>query len=250
MSGWEVPQAAARIRDHWDRLSAPTADVAGPFSSDGLPDPARRWLRHAIAPGTPPSRAVLLTMHGRIRIGSWRTFDARQVIVPSAGFIWAADTRIAGLPVRGYDRYRSPGYGEMSWRVMGAIPLVHDDSADIARSAAGRLAAESIFVPTALTGAQWLPDTDSTVVLRHRIDAFTSDVTLTVADDGALQAVTMKRWGRPPGRAVGSHDFRARILAEGTFGGLTVPTEVRVGWPTATDDGDFFCATITAADHR
>ena len=91
----------------------------------GLPEPARRWLSHAIAPGTPLWSSVELTMHGQIKLGRWRPFTARQVLTPPDGYIWAARTRLAGLPVTGYDRLGSGG-GEMRWRLMRLIPVRTD----------------------------------------------------------------------------------------------------------------------------
>lgn len=255
MTDWRAPRAAAGVREHWSLLAAaqpedPADSVASASSTAALPVPARRWLEHAVAPNTRPFRKVLLRMHGEIRIGSWHRMTATQIIVPSEGFIWAATTSVAGLPVRGFDRYRSPRHGKMSWRLLGRLPIVHDDSEDIARSAAGRLAAESIFVPTAFASADWTEATADSVVMRRQIDGYTDDVTLRVGGDGSLLALTMKRWGRPPGRAIGEHDFCARILQEDTFSGITIPSRVAVGWPTESDDGDFFRATITAAEFR
>ena len=46
----------------WRRLAAPTNDPT-PFTPDlldDLPEPARRWLAHSIAPGTPLRRAAVL----------------------------------------------------------------------------------------------------------------------------------------------------------------------------------------------
>jgi len=59
-----------------------TAAVAGTFdpaATAGLPEPARRWLSHAIAPGTPLWSRAELTMRGHIKLGRWRPFTARQV---------------------------------------------------------------------------------------------------------------------------------------------------------------------------
>ena len=61
----------------------------------GLPEPARRWLSHAIAPGTPLWGSVELTMHGQIKLGRWRPFTARQVLTPPDGYIWAATAVVA-----------------------------------------------------------------------------------------------------------------------------------------------------------
>jgi hypothetical protein len=63
----EAPRALPEpVRIDWRRLVTPTVDPA-PFTPDlldGLPAPARRWLEHAIAPGTPLRRAAVLHQRG------------------------------------------------------------------------------------------------------------------------------------------------------------------------------------------
>lgn len=76
------------------RHAAPAA--FDPAMVAGLPEPARRWLTHVIAPGTPLWRSVELSMVGQIRLGSWRPFTATQVLAPPKGYIWAANARLLG----------------------------------------------------------------------------------------------------------------------------------------------------------
>jgi hypothetical protein len=110
----KTPNLPVDVRRQWARLAMATDRHSSfdPAMVDHLPEPARRWLGHAITPGAPLLRSVELAMHGMIRVGSWRRFEASQVLVPPAGFVWAATTRLAGLSVQGYDRY-SNGTGEM-----------------------------------------------------------------------------------------------------------------------------------------
>lgn len=129
-------------------------DSFDPVMIDHLPEPARRWLIHSITPGTRLAVAAQLSMHGTIRIGAWRRFTAHQVIRPDTGFVWRARSRIAGLPIRGFDRYVN-GTGEMRWRLAGLIPVMSTRGPDVTRSAAARLAGESVFVPTSLVTAHW-----------------------------------------------------------------------------------------------
>jgi hypothetical protein len=151
-----------------------------------LPEPARRWLTHAIAPGTPLWGSVVLTMRGEIRLGSWRPFTARQVLAPPRGFIWAATARFLGLPVTGFDRYSS-GSGQMDWRLGGLVPVMTATGPDVTRSAAGRLAGETALAPTTFRAATWTPgaDDDRTVVT-WRIDDQEESAEFQVDADGRL----------------------------------------------------------------
>ena len=46
----------------------------------GLPEAARRYLEHAIAPGTPLATVVRLRMRGKIKLKRWLPFRAEEVI--------------------------------------------------------------------------------------------------------------------------------------------------------------------------
>jgi hypothetical protein len=250
-----VPAAARRVRREWEALTAPgglleTFDVA---RVGDLPEPARRWLVHAIAPGTPLWRSVVLTMRGEIRLGTWRPFTARQVLAPPCGFVWAATARLSGLPVTGFDRYSS-GTGQMDWRLGGLVPVMTATGPDVTRSAAGRLAGETVLLPTAFRGATWAPgaDADRTVVT-WRIGAQDESAELQVGPDGRLLGVTMQRWGNPGGVPFGRHPFGVAIEDERTFAGVTIGSVLTAGWWWGTDrqaDGEFFRARITGADFR
>jgi len=122
-----------------------------------LPEAARRYLEHAIAsgtrlaPGTRLARAVRLRMHGEIKLRRWYPFRAEQVIVWNRGFIWSATVRMSGMPIRGSDRLVD-GEGAMRWRLLGLIPIMTASGPDIRRSAAGRVAAEAVWLPSVLCG--------------------------------------------------------------------------------------------------
>ncbi len=121
---------------------------------EGLPEPARRHLAAAIAPGTPLAVSARLRMRGSIKVGRWLPFRARQVLSPHHGFVWAA--RAAGVIV-GSDRYVD-GVGGMDWKLAGLVTVVHTEGPDVSRSVAGRGGAEAVWVPTALLprfGVSW-----------------------------------------------------------------------------------------------
>jgi uncharacterized protein DUF6544 len=247
-----APPVPRGVRGEWARLRGdgtrpPPFD---PASVAGLPEPARRWLRHAVAPGTPLWTSGELTMRGEIRLGAWRRFTARQVLAPPHGFVWAARTRLAGLPVTGFDRLSS-GSGALRWRLAGLVPVMSADGPDVTRSAAGRLAGETVLAPTTARQCRWSPGADGDRAVATSLVAGVEErVELQVAPDGRLLGVTMQRWGDPGGAPFGRYPFGVVVEAEATFGGVTIPSVFRAGWWWGTDrqaEGEFFRAEVTGA---
>ena len=238
----------------WD-TPAPSAARFKFESVNHLPDIVARYLRHAIAPGTPVATAVRLRMHGEMKLGTWRTFDADQVIHRDRGMVWQARTRMFGLPVTGYDRFVG-GVGEMRWKIARVLPLVSGRGPDIARSAAGRWKAELIWLPPALLGehVEWSTPAPDLARANFALTGDAGALDLRVGEDGRLISVKFARWGNPGGGAFAYHDFGALVNAEETFGGYTIPTQVRVGWyfdgAHFQNEGEFFRATIDNAEFR
>jgi Family of unknown function (DUF6544) len=106
--------AVADMDETWECLAQPTASPPGFESAmtESLPEPARRWLNHAITPGQPVARAVIVDMRGNVRLGRWIGFRAVQVIAPPAGFVWAARVRWGPWWLGRHDRC-SDATGEM-----------------------------------------------------------------------------------------------------------------------------------------
>jgi hypothetical protein len=235
---------------------APTTSAAA-FSLamlNGLPEPVRRWLTHAIAPGTPLCCSAVFRQHGQIKVGFWQRYEADWVLCPPHGFVWAAATRLGPLPVSGFDRY-SRCSGEMSWRLWGRIPLVTAQSPDVTRSARGHLAGEFCFVPAAAlaTGVSW-EGLDHDPAASVDTDGHASQVTITVGETGALTRVDVPRWGRPDRKPFGEHLFTG--LLDGPqvrFGGFTIPASARAGWwqcPDRCATQEFIRFTIEQASYR
>jgi hypothetical protein len=215
-----------------------------------LPEPARRWLLHAIQPGTPLAGTTVLQMRGQIRLGSWRPFTAEQVVSPAHGYIWAAVTRMFGAPVTGYDRM-SDGTTEMRWRLFDRLTVVSSHGENLARSAAGRLANEFVIAPTSFRGATWRSGAGcDTAISTWTVDGRTHDVELQVAPDGRLESAVIQRWGNPDRKGFRLHPFGVSVDQEATFDGVTIPARLRAAWWWGTereDEGEFFRAEITRA---
>mgnify|MGYP007051656847 CR=1 FL=1 len=190
--------------------------------------------------------AARLEMCGQIRLGAWRPFTAVQLLAPGRGFIWAATTRIGRFPVSGYDRFTT-GSGEMRWLIGGLVPVVSSTGRDVSESAAGRLAGESIFVPTTFPYARWDGD-EFTAAARWTVAGREETVCLDIAEDGALLGLRMLRWGNPGGRGFGRYPFVVTVAAERTFAGMTIASQIRASWDDGSGGGgEFFRAEITAA---
>jgi hypothetical protein len=235
-------------------LQLATAEARPPDFDPGmtaaLPESARRWLAHAITPGTPLWPVIQLTMRGQIRLGQWRSFTATQVLAPPDGYIWAATARVAGSPVTGYDRLSS-GTGEMRWRLLHLIPVMTAAGPNITRSALGRLAGEIVLIPTAFQRTTWTdgkhPGTTA-ATWRFGEDSETAD--LRIGDHGQVLDVMVNRWGNPGGEPFGRYPFGVSVQSETKFSGITIPSRFTAGWWRGTDreaQGEFFRAHITAA---
>ena len=252
-----MPRGLTRdVREDWLLLASPTQGpkVFDPGSVAQLPEPARLWLCHAIAPGTPLLRTAEIWMHGQIRLGDWRPFTAVQRLTPSGGFVWAATARLLGLPVVGFDRY-TRGSGQMRWRLFNALPVMRADGPDVMRSAAGRHAAERVlYAPTAAVDGliAWRAVDEDQATARVQLESTAIDVTITVAPNGALSELVLTRWGSPDGASFAEHIFGAAFKDEVTFGGVTLPREVTAGWHYGTarwPEGQFIRYSIDNATY-
>lgn len=223
----------------WNRLLTASEDDLQRFDEQmtaGLPAPAQRYFRHALAPGTPLAHAVTLEMEGVIRLkpdGPWMEMNARQVLAPPRGFVWEVTIQQGLLHFSGADYYAHDDGGQRFY-LWGVVPFVQGSGPDVTRSARERLAVESILNPASLLpqrGVVWEALGDRTARATLPIDGEEIPLTLTVGDDGDLQSVVMDRWGDPKGDGhFERRPFGAGIIEEQVFGGYTIPTRLHAGW--------------------
>ncbi|PFG41079.1 hypothetical protein ATJ97_3625 [Georgenia soli] len=249
------PAVPAAARSDWEDLLSPTPDPEPYDSAMGaaLPAAARRWLDHAVAPGTPLRRRVEMRQHGQLRLGGrWWAFRSRQALDPLRGYVWPVSTSLFGVPMVGVDRLHGES-AEMTHRLLGLVPVVRASGADLARSAAARAASEICWSPaTALDpSVRWREVSDTEVVALVPVGGEVHECTLLVAGDGALPGGTTRRWAQVDGGPWRWHTFGARTLAEGTFGGFTVPTRVVAGYgDDYAGEGAFIQLMVDAVTHR
>ena len=244
----------------WESAT-PTELVFSPDKLAHLPEAAKQYLEHAIAPGTQLASAVRLKMHGEIKLKKWIPFKAEQVICWEHGLIWSATAWMNSfLPIVGSDRVID-GVGAMQWKLLGLFSVITENGADITRSAIGRLQSESLCLPSVFCGddISWTSTESSNldsnlhssfVVQDERAELdFTLDQTT-----GRLKTFKLPRWGNPDGTEFRYVDFGGTLEDDRTFCGYTIPTRLRIGWYFGSErfesEGEFFRATIDDAVYR
>lgn len=252
----------AILDDVWARLRAvPEGEAFEPASEAvaALPTPARRYLTHAIAAGTPLAGSVALEMIGKMRLEAGADkapFEARQVLAAPQGMIWRAEVGKGWKKITGADAY-AKGAGELRWYLWRTIPVASGGGSDVSRSAAGRVALESVlFLPSALhpeRGARWEAVDDRTARVHLQVGEHELVPEIRVSPAGSLLRIEMMRWD-PEGPSGKPEEVRWVVDGfedEETFGGHTFPTTFRVTKNAGTPHLDtFFEGRILSADYE
>jgi Family of unknown function (DUF6544) len=229
----------------------PEGSAFDPATLEALPEPARRYLAAAVAAGTRPARSVRLAMTGRFKLGdAWRPLTATERLAAD-GLVWRARVKAGRLAISVYDTLGPDGAAVRAW-ALGLVPVARAEGPEVTRSGAGRLAAEMIWLPSALlpgAGATWEGVDADTARFRATIAGQPVAVEVRVGAAGLPVAVSMLRWGDPDGDGrFGEVPFSAELSGHRTFAGQTIPTQVRVGWGAGTTFTPFMEAEITDAD--
>jgi hypothetical protein len=238
-------------------LPEPAGLVFDESMIEGLPEPAVRYLRRAIAPGTPLASCVQVRMEGRMKPSpeaAYVDLTATETLAPLRGFVWRAKLSMNGLPVSVVDRYDA-GRGEMSVAALGFVPIMSSRGPDIDRSTRGRLAAESAWVPSLhlpALGAIWEEVDTERARVTVKVDGDPIAITLRVAGDGRVRELTMLRHGD-----VGVPSFRLipygfLVEEDRSFGGYTIATRLTGGWWYGTaryDEGSASSFTVLDGRH-
>lgn len=260
---WLVGNASYRARmaaaeRAWAQIAAPAPPLAfDPAALAEQPEIARRYLTHAIAPGTPLRPNVSLTMEGTFRLGDAANpremaMTARQRLAAPSAFVWIARMSGGGMVINGSDGFDGQAGWTRFW-LLRALPLVQAaDTEDLNRSARARPALEAIWAPAALhpaLGAVWTqtgPDTADVA-----LPGVTEPISLTLASDGAVQSVVTRRWSDAnPAKAYQWQPFGGVVRGETTFGGYTIPGKIEAGNHFGTPAFfAFFDVEITGADY-
>lgn len=180
--------------------------------------------------------------------------SAQQILAPPQGFVWRARAASGVMRIHGFDLY-ADDRGAMRWKLWGVVPVGSATGRDIDRSAAGRLAMESILMPAVLVpgrGATWEAVDDSRARFHLTVGKQTVVTTLEVDPQGRPLSASALRWladARPdgPGYDIFAVEFEGDFVA----GGYTIPRRIVAGWRLGQEDEfRFFDATLDNARFR
>ena len=226
-----------------------------------LPEVARRYFHHAIAPGTPLYSVAELEMEGSFLLGDrddFQTYDmsARQVLRPPHQFVWIPRMHSGMVSISGSDALVAGKAWTRFW-LFGLVPVAQEHtSPDLVRSADFRAAVEgALWLPTSLlpeNGVDWEEVSANRAQLTlHRYDP-PIILNLTLTPSGAVREVVGQRWSNANrDKVFRLQPFGAAVSDEGTFQGLTIPTRLAAGNHYGTSEYlPFFQASLTRVSYR
>jgi hypothetical protein len=218
-----------------------------------LDEPVQRYFLHAIEAGTPLASYVKLVMSGSFRLkpsADWLMMRASQIISSAPGFIWQANIGKGLINFSGADYY-SRDKGRTKFSFWGLIPLVDAQSKNVDRSAAGRLGAEYVWLPSRLlpqNGVTWKAISKDTIQANLSINDESICLTLTIDDDGKLLEISLPRWRNANvSKSWQYSTFVANVLEETTFDGYTIPARMNAGWFDNNEYWIFFQCNLEQA---
>jgi hypothetical protein len=240
------------------KLGAHTGErIFDPKMVEGLPETARRYFTHAIAPGTPLRTTVELEMQGTFLLGDrakFQTYEmkAKQILAPPDQFVWMPSLRSGPLHITGSDALVDGKAWTRFW-INSLVPVANSASSpDLVRSAQFRSAVEGLWAPAALLPSEdirWSEPAADLARVTITSGGVPILIDLKLNGIGAVIEVVGQRWSNV--NAAGEFQlqpFGGTVEGEVTSGGYTIPAILRVGNHFGTDEYlPFFQAEIVNA---
>lgn len=224
----------------WAALAAKAPWQAPPFAPrmlDGLPEPARRFLAAAIAPGTPLRPIVELRLAGTLAgspFGAERRVRGYAMLAPPFGSVLRLYPEPNPLGMSG-ELIADDAGDRARFRLLGLVPL--RTGAPVPHAGARLLVETALWCPAALLpgqGAAWEEIDADTALVSLKVGAEIRRAALRVAGDGRLASV--RAWpAGPVATPAGFRDFEGVSLPasvrfeDGAMAGAAGLTEARIG---------------------
>lgn len=249
-----------QIQDYRSRVVTGSRPVStepyDPADVADLPRPVTQYFETVLQTGQEPVQEVTLAQEGTFRFGDddspWYRFTANQLYsIPSPGYVWDAEIRLAPLvSARVLDAYVD-GEGVLRANLLGGVPVASaGPSPQMNEAELQRYLSETPWFPTALLpggGVIWEGIDDRTARAMVRDSGVSAEAVFHFDGDGLIDRLTAERY-RQDSDDVDSWIGRYRSYE--VRNGMVVPTEAEVGWET--DDGEvpYWRGTITEIDYR
>lgn len=216
-----------------------------------LPEPAQRYFKFTIKPGTPIYTIVELSMTGKLGFGdkhtpNYRAMKAKQILAPPHGLVW----RVNAGPISGSDGFADGRSWTRFW-LFNLLPVVRvENNADHYRSAFGRVAAEGAFwVPASLLPSdhvEWTAIDANTARATLSYGDLRQDVEITVDEEGRPSQISIQRWSNENAQKIFKEQpFGGRLSNFQEIDGYCLPAHVEGGNLFGTDEYfPFFVADI------
>lgn len=209
----------------------------------GLPNPAQRYLRHAIKPNARLASSIEVTMHGAYTHSADITapkypFHGKRIIRAGKGFVYKVVVPGEGLQrihENGLAFYANQqGYERAKYMYLVPIYFRLNNPADINRTFLERYITDLILLPSALLpqpGVEWraIDEQHASVTITQDGQALT--LKLKIGSAGELQEVSFDYWSAKGGaKTYQSIPCGMQIHREQSFGDYTIPSSFNFIW--------------------
>ncbi|TVQ26781.1 MAG: hypothetical protein EA383_04500 [Spirochaetaceae bacterium] len=215
----------------------------------GLSEPIRKYLKVCGYMGTPvPVNADVVWAESSIRLSPEKDWAPLETIqfnsVKPIGRV--AYMKFLSMPVAARDLYRD-GYGEMNGKLFRVIPVVYDDSPEVAQSALITAFCEFMFIPgyVLLESVSW-EQIDERVVRGTLCD---NGITVTgefhFDDEGYFTRFeTLDRYYTTGKRTYRKVRFSATVASYKTQGAIRIGENVQITWHLPDGDLEYYKGVI------
>jgi hypothetical protein len=228
-----------RVRKRLASLPAPV-----PLTDErlvGLPEPVRRYLRHALPVGAPLASLVKLQLRQEIK--ARKTDSASEAhILEVEQWLSRAGSVGEGVLRRGLGRHATFWYldGKGAGRETSlGYPLISNTGPHSVKVLQRRFLHELILLPPALLpdqGVTWTALDDRRIRAELSLDGEKATLDLTIGPDGNLLEAVSQRWASVgTGGVFQDIPFGFVVDGERSFDGYTIPSRLRGGFWYGTD---------------
>ena len=257
-SGWRWTDHLAdeAVRASLTSHQPSAAGTFDPLLIAGLPEPAQRFFRFAIKPGTPLYSVAEISMEGDFSLRSkadpnYMPMRAKQILAAPNGFVWKLNAGQGLMRVSGSDVAEDGNSWSRFWLLCIAPVARAGGNADHSRSAFGRYVAEAVFwTPAAMLPREsiiWDPVDENTARVTMTHLGLEQSVDLTVDETGKPTKIVFQRWSDAnPEKVYRLQPFGGYLSDIKEFGGFRLPTHVEAGNHFETDNYfPFFRVNVT-----